>query len=82
MNKECPFCKKGVLERKTIKETYTYKGHPIEIEQSGEFCNGCEEGVLNGTDLKANDKLIRDFQAKIDGLLTSNEISRTSCHPE
>ncbi|OQY52430.1 MAG: hypothetical protein DRR08_21385 [Candidatus Parabeggiatoa sp. nov. 2] len=33
MNKECPFCKKGVLERKTIKETYSYKGHRLEIEQ-------------------------------------------------
>jgi HTH-type transcriptional regulator/antitoxin MqsA len=76
MNKECPFCKKGVLERKTIKETYSYKGHRLEIEQSGEFCNSCDEGILNGTDLKATEKQIRDFQAKIDGLLTSTEIRK------
>ncbi|MCK5525321.1 MAG: YgiT-type zinc finger protein [Thiomargarita sp.] len=38
MKKRCSFCKKGFLERKIIKETYSYKGHRIEIEQSGEFC--------------------------------------------
>jgi HTH-type transcriptional regulator / antitoxin MqsA len=74
MRKECPFCKTGFLERKTIKEIYTYKGHRIEIEQPGEFCNVCDEGILNSADLKATEKQVRDFQAKIDGLLTSSEI--------
>jgi len=76
MKKECHFCQNGFLERKTIKETHTYKGHTFEIEQPGEFCNVCDEGVLNGTDLKATEKPIRDFQAKIDGLLTSTEIMK------
>jgi HTH-type transcriptional regulator/antitoxin MqsA len=74
MKKTCLFCKKGFLERKTIKETYTYKGHSFEIEQPGEFCHFCGEGILNGADLKATEKQILDFQAKIDGLLTSSEI--------
>ncbi|RKZ52696.1 MAG: antitoxin [Candidatus Parabeggiatoa sp. nov. 3] len=74
MNKKCPFCKTGFLERKTIKETYTYKGQRFEIEQPGEFCTLCDEGVLNANDLKSTEKQIRDFQAKIDGLLTSSEI--------
>jgi HTH-type transcriptional regulator/antitoxin MqsA len=74
MKKTCSFCKKGFLERKTIKETYTYKGYSIEIDQPGEFCDFCSEGVLNGADLKATEKQILAFQAKIDGLLTSAEI--------
>jgi HTH-type transcriptional regulator/antitoxin MqsA len=74
MKKACSFCEKGFLERKTIKETYTYKGYNIEIEQPGEFCHFCGEGILNGTDLKATEKPLLAFQAKIDGLLTSTEI--------
>ncbi|EDN69188.1 transcriptional regulator, XRE family [Beggiatoa sp. PS] len=76
MKKECPLCKTGFLERKTIKEMYTYKGHSIEIEQPGEFCNVCDEGILNSTDLNATEKQIRDFQSKIDGLLTASEIRK------
>ncbi len=74
MKKACSFCKKGFLERKTIKETYTYKGHTIEIDQPGEFCHFCGEGILNGADLQATEKQLLAFQAKIDGLLTSAEI--------
>jgi len=74
MKKTCSFCGKGFLERKTIKETYTYKGYSIEIEQPGEFCYFCNEGILNGADLKATEKPLLAFQAKIDGLLTSTEI--------
>ncbi|MEN8219203.1 MAG: type II toxin-antitoxin system MqsA family antitoxin [Pseudomonadota bacterium] len=72
--KKCPFCKDGLLERKTIKETYKYKGHTLEVEQPGEWCNVCEEGILNGADLKATEKLKNDFQSQVDGLLTSEEI--------
>ncbi|MDY0096423.1 MAG: type II toxin-antitoxin system MqsA family antitoxin [Candidatus Vecturithrix sp.] len=74
--KTCPFCGEGVLERKVLTETYTYKGHSFEIEQPGEWCSACEEGILNGKDLKATDKQIRDIQAQIDGLLTSSDIRR------
>jgi len=56
MMKKCPFCKEGFLERKTIKETYTYKGQTIEVDQPGEFCNSCEEGILNAADMKATEK--------------------------
>jgi len=72
--KKCPFCKNGFLERKTIRETYTYKDHSVELDQPGEWCHACGEGILNGEDLKVTEKQIRDFQAKVDGLLTSDEI--------
>ena len=74
--KTCPFCGEGVLERKTIKETYTYKDQSIEVEQPGEWCNVCGEGILDSSDLKATEKQIRDFQAQVDGLLSSSEIRR------
>jgi YgiT-type zinc finger domain-containing protein len=62
--KTCPFCKNGFLERKTIRETYTYKDHAVELDQPGEWCHACGESILNGEDLKATEKQIRDFQAK------------------
>ena len=74
--KTCPFCGKGVLERKTIQETYCYKGQTLEVEQPGAWCNLCEEGILENDDLKATRKQIRDFQAEVDGLLSSSEIRR------
>ncbi|MCV6637232.1 type II toxin-antitoxin system MqsA family antitoxin [Candidatus Albibeggiatoa sp. nov. NOAA] len=74
--KKCPFCEDGYMQHKTITETYTYKGHSLEIQQSGEFCDHCEEGVLNYNDIKTTEKQIRDFQSEIDGLLTSKDVKR------
>lgn len=68
--KKCPFCTDGLLERKTIIETYQYKGHTLEIAQAGEYCNHCDEGILSGKDLQETQKEIRDFQANIERLLT------------
>lgn len=74
--KKCPFCPDGFLERKTIQETYTYKNHSISIEQPGEWCNSCGEGILNSDDLNATDQQIRTSQAQVDGVLPSSEIRR------
>ena len=74
--KKCPFCENGYLERKTIKETYEYKGHKIEFDQPGEYCNSCEEGILNGNDLKINKKILHDWQTLADGFLPSDEVRR------
>lgn len=74
--RKCPVCEKGILDRKKIKETYTYKGHSIGIEQPGEWCNRCNEGVLTTTDIKTTEKILHDFRANIDGFLKSDEIRR------
>ncbi len=74
--KTCPFCGKGILERKTVREAYSYKGQTLEVEQPGTWCNVCDEGVLESVDLKATQKQIRDFQVQVDGLLSSSEIRR------
>ena len=71
---QCPFCKDGVLIRQTLKKTYTYQGHSLEVNQPGEWCKVCGEGILNGADLAETDGLLREFLARIDGLFLANEI--------
>lgn len=72
--KKCPFCNDGQLERKTISETFSYKGEVIELDQPGEFCSSCDEGIVNGEDLKVTEKALHDWRAKIDRFLTSGEV--------
>jgi len=74
--KKCPVCKKGTLLRKKIKETYTYKGQSIDVEQPAEWCDNCGEGILSGADIKATEKILHDFRANIDGFLMSDEVRR------
>ncbi len=62
------------LNEKRLKKHTPTKDTFLKLNR--EFCNSCDEGILNGTDLKATEKQIRDFQANIDGLLTSTEIRK------
>jgi HTH-type transcriptional regulator/antitoxin MqsA len=75
-NKSCPFCGKGKLARAKKTILFDYKGHSIELEQPGEYCDSCDEGIINGSDLKATEKELHDFRAKIDDLLTTDEVRR------
>jgi HTH-type transcriptional regulator/antitoxin MqsA len=74
--KKCPVCKKGTLERKKIKETYTYKGQSIDIEQAGAWCDRCNDGILSSADIKTTERILHDFRANIDGFLVSDEVRR------
>lgn len=76
MATRCPFCGQGVLEHRTVRETYTYQGHDLEVDQPGEFCNRCDEGIITGKDMKASEQAFHDLRANVDGLLTSGEVRR------
>jgi len=64
------------LERRTVRETYTYKGHELQVDQPGEFCNRCDEGIITGKDMKVTEQAFHDLRATVDGLLTSAEVRR------
>lgn len=76
MNNKCPVCGSGALERKTLAQTFTYKGQVLEYEQPGEWCSSCEEGILHSSDMGATEPLLNDFRAKVDGFLPSSDIRR------
>jgi HTH-type transcriptional regulator/antitoxin MqsA len=65
----CPECNKGPLERKTIPQTFTYKGHSLTVDQPAEWCRWCGEGILDGDDIGATEKARNDFRVSIDALV-------------
>lgn len=71
---KCHACKKGVLHRKTRSQIFTYKDKSITLEQPGLWCDSCEEGILDGKDISSTEKAFEKFKAKIDALLSPEEI--------
>jgi HTH-type transcriptional regulator/antitoxin MqsA len=74
---KCPICGEGMLERDVITETFEYKGEKVVIPNYVIFkCGNCDESIVEKDTLKTSEKTIRDFQRRVDGLLTSNEIKK------
>jgi len=42
-------------------QNHEYQGFGTTINQSGEWCDTCDEGILNGNDLKSNSKQLEEF---------------------
>jgi HTH-type transcriptional regulator/antitoxin MqsA len=74
--KQCLACGGGPLERTTKKATFEYKGQVLTYDQPGLWCRDCGEAFLEKSDKEATDPLLTDFQARIDGRLTSGDIRR------
>jgi HTH-type transcriptional regulator / antitoxin MqsA len=70
----CPFCGKESYYHQTKPMTLRYKSHPITIKQPGYWCDKCGEGVIGGEDRKATQKELLALRAKIDGLLSPDEV--------
>ncbi|GBC60567.1 type II toxin-antitoxin system MqsA family antit oxin [Desulfonema ishimotonii] len=74
----CPICGQATLERSVIDETFEYKGREITVSDYViHTCPECGESVVDPESLRSSEKIIRDFQRRTDGLLTSDEIRRT-----
>lgn len=76
MENKCPVCGSGILERKSVKQTFNYKGEALSYEQPGDWCTTCSEGILHNSDMDATEPLLNDFRAKVDGFLPSADIKR------
>jgi HTH-type transcriptional regulator/antitoxin MqsA len=75
--KSCPVCSEGKLKRKTITETFTYKGHHLAVPNYEVYrCPHCHEDFLDHRLIRLHQQKIRDWQRKVDGLLSSEEIRR------
>ena len=73
--KPCPVCGEGKCKRKTITETFRYKGHRLAIPDYVVYvCSRCHEEFLDHSLIRPHQQKIRDWQRAIDGLLTAEEI--------
>ncbi len=73
---KCPACSKGDLAKKLKPQMFTYKGSSIMLEQPGLWCNQCDDGILSNQDIEVTEKSFEEFKAKVDGLLSPDEIRR------
>ncbi len=71
---QCPVCGEFASEHKVKNVPYIYKSMPFYIDQPGEWCDACGEGIINAHDNKIVMPDIQAHKAKIDGLLTPLEI--------
>jgi HTH-type transcriptional regulator/antitoxin MqsA len=72
--KRCFNCGKGVMKRGTRSLSVEYKGRSFTIEQPGQYCSLCDEGIITGVDMKQTEKQVHDVRAEVDGYLTSDEV--------
>ena len=70
----CPFCGEKTYYHQTKPMTLFYKGQSITTDQPGFWCDSCGEAVIGGKDRKATQKVLQAFRARVDGLLTPDEI--------
>lgn len=76
MIKQCIVCGENTSEYKIKKVPFTYKGETTSIHQPGEWCSTCGEGVLNHKDMQATIKEMQTHKAKVDSILTPDDIRR------
>ena len=76
----CELCGIGNTQRSTKPAEYKYKGHKITLEQSGIYCNNCDECILEPSDLRENRADLMLFNAMID--LTEAEKAERKFHIE
>jgi len=72
----CPICGSGTLKIEKKPETFEYKGQTLTLELTVYSCNACGEKFFDNEEMKKYQKIIKDFQRRVDGLLTSEEIKQ------
>lgn len=73
---KCPVCGKGQLKREARSVPFSYRGATIEVDQPGDWCEACGEGVLSAADMAVTVKARHDAIARTEGLLAADEIRR------
>lgn len=73
-----PICPEtGVpMERGVQPMTITYKGQSLTFDMPGWYCAASGEGVHSGEDMRVSDRALNRLKAKVEGLLTPEEVRR------
>jgi len=74
---KCPICGLGKLTKKVSDEVFEYKGNEVVVPRYTTYvCNVCGESIVDNKSLKKSSKILKDFQRKVDGFLSGEEIKR------
>ena len=63
---KCPLCGTGDLVRETRSLTYSYNGSSTVVQQSGDFCTACREGIFTADESENYLAAINAFRADVD----------------
>ena len=74
--KKCLACGGGPVKMETRQASFRYNRKILRYDQPGQWCAECGEVFLEKSDKDATDALIYNFQAKLDGRLTTDDILR------
>ena len=56
--------------------TITYKGHATTFKMPGWYCEGSDEGLHTGEDMKVSDRALNRLKAQFEGLLEPEVVRR------
>lgn len=71
---QCELCGEFSSEHKIKPMAYIYKNIEFIIDQPAQWCDSCGEGIIDGKDSKAVASIIQAEKARIEGLLTPEEV--------
>jgi HTH-type transcriptional regulator/antitoxin MqsA len=72
----CVVCKSEDIKSMTAVETVLYKGNELQIPLEYSVCNGCGREFVPRPQILRGEIALRNAKKKVDGLLSSEEISR------
>ena len=72
----CPIYGSGTIKVERKPEIFEYKGQSLTLELTVYSCNVFGEEFFDNEEMKKHQKTIKDFQRRVDGLLTSEKIKQ------
>ena len=71
----CLVCRSEDIESLTAVETLLYKGNDLQVPLEYSVCNGCGREFVPKPQILRGEIAVRNAKKKVDGLLSSEEIS-------
>ena len=62
----CPVCFEGTLHQRSKQTQFHYRGHTLDYEQEGAWCDACEEGILSGKEAEVSEPILDEFMAQVE----------------
>ncbi len=69
----CPECE-GTMTFRVKTEDIEYKGRHTTIDTEAWWCTSCDEGILSGPALQANEHAYLQLKAEVEGLLSAEAV--------